>query len=77
VPNYLVLISEYFKCVLGTSRISGGVRSVPGVLEVFWNWSIVQREGSIEASRKLDRWSDKGVSGSPGQGVCGGSARVK
>ena len=31
VPNYLILMSEYFKCILGTLRISRGVRSVQGV----------------------------------------------
>jgi len=47
-PNYLILMSEYFKCVLGTPRISRGVRSVRESLEVIQNWSIVQREGGIE-----------------------------
>ena len=31
VPNYLILMSEYFKCVPGTLRISRGVGSGPGV----------------------------------------------
>jgi len=31
VPNYIVLMSKYFKCILGTLRISGGVGNGPGV----------------------------------------------
>ena len=31
VSNYLILMSEYFKCVPGTPKISRGVRSIPGV----------------------------------------------
>ena len=30
-PNYLVLVSKYFKCIPGTPRISGGVGIVLGV----------------------------------------------
>ena len=31
VLNYLVLMSKYFKCIPGTPRISGDIRSVLGV----------------------------------------------
>ena len=30
-PNYLILVSKFLKCNLGTPRISRGIRSVLGV----------------------------------------------
>ena len=31
VPNYLILVSKYFRCILGTPRISRNVGSGLGV----------------------------------------------
>jgi len=41
-------MSKYFRCVLGTQRISGSVGSGLGVWEVNPELSTVQREGSVE-----------------------------
>jgi len=38
-PNYLVLVSEYFGCILGTL-------SIPEVLEVVWEFGIKSRTGA-------------------------------
>ena len=40
--TYLVLLSEYFRCVPGTPRIPE-VSEVVQESEVIWNWSIFQR----------------------------------
>src|SRR5882724_5099078 len=45
-----------------------------GNLEVIWNWSIVQREGSIEVKYEARSLEAQGFSGSPEQRGCG---RVK
>ena len=50
-PNYLVLMSEYFRCVPGTLRISGSVQKLSGSLEVNPELSVVQREVSIEVKK--------------------------
>jgi len=52
VPNYLVLVSEYFRCLLGTPRISGSVCELSGSSEVNPELSVVQREVSIEVKNK-------------------------
>ena len=51
VPNYLVLMSEYFRCVLGVLRISGSVWKLSRNLEVNPELSVVQREMSIEVMK--------------------------
>ena len=51
-PNYLILVSEYFRCILGIPRISGSVWKLSRSLEVNPELSIVQREVSVEVKNK-------------------------
>ena len=51
VPNYLILMSKYFRCVPGTPRISGSVWELSGSSEVNLELSIVQREVTIEVKK--------------------------
>jgi len=43
VPDYLLLMSEYFKCIPEVLRITGSVWELSGSLEVNLELSIVQR----------------------------------
>jgi len=52
VPNYLILMSKYFICVLGVLRISGSVWKLSRSLEVNPELSVVQREVSVEVKNK-------------------------
>jgi len=45
--NYLILVSEYFRCILGTLRIS--------------ELSVVQREVSVEVKTKAISWEVTGI----------------
>jgi len=50
-PNYLVLVSKYFRCIPGVPRISGSVCKLSGSLEVYPELSVVQREVSVEVKK--------------------------
>ena len=52
MPDYLVLMSEYFSCVLGTPRISGSVQKLSRSSEVNPELSLVQREVSVVVKNK-------------------------
>jgi len=56
VPNYLILLSKYFRCTLGVPRISGSIWKFSRSLEVNPELSVVQREVSIEVRIKLELW---------------------
>src|SRR5882724_11217140 len=72
-PNYLILMSEYFRCVLGTLRITRSVWKLSGSLEVNLELRIVQREVSIEVKNKARAWEvTRIISGSPEQRFKGG-----
>ena len=78
-PDYLILVSEYFRCVPGTPRISGSVWKLTGSLEVIPELNVVQREVSIEVKNKARSLEvTRIISGSPEQrfkGVKMGSSR--
>ena len=52
MPNYLILMSEYFRCVLGTLRISRSIQKLSGSSEVNPKLSVVQREVRVEVKTK-------------------------
>ena len=52
VPDYLILMSKYFRCVLGTLRISGSIQKLSRSSEVIPELNVVQREVSIEVKNK-------------------------
>ena len=51
MPEYLILVSEYFRCVPGTLKISGNVQKLSRSLEVNPELSIVQREVTVEVKK--------------------------
>ena len=51
-PDYLVLVSKYFRCIPGTLRISRSIQKLSGSLEVILELNVVQREVSIEVKNK-------------------------
>ena len=68
MPDYLVLMSEYFRCVLGTPRISRSVWKLSGSSEVILALNVVQRKVSVDVkteARSLE--VTRIISGSPEQ----------
>ena len=51
-PDYLIFMSEYFRCILGTPRISRSVQKLSGSSEVIPALNLVQREVSVEVKTK-------------------------
>jgi len=66
VPNYLILVSKYFRCILGTPTRS--VWKLSRSSEFNPELSIVQREVSIEVKNKARALEvTRIISGSPEQ----------
>jgi len=51
-PNYLLLLSEYFRCIQEVPRMPRSAQKLSRSLEVNLELSIVQREVSIEVKSK-------------------------
>ena len=51
VSNYLILMSEYFRCILGVLRISGSVWKLSRSLEVNLELSIVVKNGFSDPTK--------------------------
>jgi len=57
---YLVLLSKYFRCVLGTPRILEVLEVVREFRSKSRTGASSRERGAQRSSMKLDLWSDKG-----------------